>query len=445
MLRKVLVANRGEIALRVIRACHELGIATVAVYSTADKYSLPVLLAKESICIGGPKPNESYLDSRRILSAAVISNADAIHPGYGFLSENADFAEKCGAHNIKFIGPTAEMIRKMGDKAEARKLMKELGIPTVPGSEGLVTDLESALGIASEIGYPVMIKAAFGGGGKGMRIAFEEKELKGCFSMARLEAENAFGNAGVYIEKCVINPRHVEIQLLGDGRGEVIHLGERDCSIQRRHQKLIEESPSPAVDAETRNRIGLMAARAASAIEYEGAGTIEFLLDTSGNFYFLEMNTRIQVEHPVTESVVDMDLVKEQILIADGQGLPLAQSGVEPRGHAIECRINAEDPNKGFAPCPGKITVFHPPGGPGVRVDTHAYAEYEISPYYDSMIAKLICRGKTRAEALAKMRRALDEFIIEGISTTIQFHKTVLSDPDFISGDYNTSFIERFN
>ncbi|MCK5832188.1 acetyl-CoA carboxylase biotin carboxylase subunit [bacterium] len=445
MLKKVLVANRGEIALRVIRACRELDIPTVAVYSTADRFSLPVLLSNESICIGAPKPFESYLDSRRILSAAIISNSDAIHPGYGFLAENADFAEKCFAHGIKFIGPTANMIRQMGDKVKAKEIMDEVGIPTIPGSKGLVESYDRALAVAEEISYPIMIKAAYGGGGKGMRIVRKQDELKGSFSIAKLEAENAFGNSGVYLERYVENPRHIEVQLLGDGKGKVIYLGERDCSIQRRHQKLIEESPSPAVDEITRKMIGETAARGASVIKYEGAGTIEFLLDVSGDFYFLEMNTRIQVEHPVTESVVDMDLVKEQIRIANGLGLSRSQDDISLSGHAIECRINAEDPSKGFAPRPGKITAFHPPGGPGVRVDTHAYAEYVITPYYDSMIAKLICRGRDRAEALARMNRALDEFIIEGIPTTIPFHKKVINDPNFIAGDYNTAFIERFS
>ncbi len=444
MLKKVLVANRGEIALRVIRACKELGIATVAVYSTADRYSLPVLLADESICIGPPRPSESYLDPRRILSAAIISNVDAIHPGYGFLAENADFAEKCEAHGIKFIGPTAEMIKQMGDKSEAKKIMKGLGIPTTPGSDGLVEDMKSAVEVAEKVGFPVIIKATAGGGGKGMRIAYNIKELASGLEIARTEAGSAFGNSGVYIERFVEKPRHIEVQLLGDGKGNVIYLGERDCSIQRRHQKLIEESPSPAITDDVRRVLGERAAKGAAAIEYEGAGTIEFLLDSDSNFYFMEMNTRIQVEHPVTESVVDMDLVKEQIRIAGGEGLPFTQDEVRLSGHAIECRINAEDPSKGFAPRPGKITTFHPPGGPGVRVDTHAYAEYVITPYYDSMIAKLICRGRDREEAIARMTRALDEFIIEGVATTIPFHKKVLTNPAFIKGDYDTSFLDDF-
>jgi len=445
VLKKVLVANRGEIALRVIRACRELGIESVVVYSTADRYSLPVLHADESICIGGPRPFESYLDTQRILSAAIITNADAIHPGYGFLAENADFAEICEAHGIKFIGPTAKMIKQMGDKAEAKRMMIEAGVPTIPGSDGLVGDVKTASVIAGKIGYPVIIKATAGGGGKGMRIVREGKFLETAFLTARTEAESSFGNPGVYIEKYVENPRHIEVQLLGDGKGNVIHLGERDCSIQRRHQKLVEESPSPAVTPEMRRSIGELAASGAAAINYEGAGTIEFLLDKDGKFYFMEMNTRIQVEHPVSESVVDLDLVKEQIRIAVGEGLPCKQSDVRVFGHAIECRINAEDPFKNFAPRPGKITVFNPPGGPGVRVDTHAYAEYEITPYYDSMIAKLICHGRDREEAMARMSRALGEFIIEGVETTIPFHRRVLSNPDFRRGEYNTSFIDGIN
>ncbi|RKZ30497.1 acetyl-CoA carboxylase biotin carboxylase subunit [bacterium] len=445
MLKKVLVANRGEIALRVIRACRELGIKSVAVYSTTDRDTLPVLLADEEVCIGGPRPLESYLDPRRILYAAIITNSEAIHSGYGFLAENADFADICEAHNIKFIGPTSEMIRKMGDKAEAKRIMREAGVPTIPGSEGLVKDVKEAAKLAKEIGYPVIIKATAGGGGKGMRVASNEKELKKGFDTARAEAESAFGNPGVYVEKYIHNPRHIEIQLLGDGRGNVIHLGERDCSIQRRHQKLIEESPSPAVSEDARQEMGNCAARGAARINYEGAGTIEFLVDSEGHFYFMEMNTRIQVEHPVTEIVVDLDLVKEQIRIASGSGLLFRQEDVRVRGHAIECRINAEDPFNDFAPRPGKITAFHPPGGPGVRVDTHAYADYVIPPYYDSMIAKLICHGRDREEALARMTRALDEFIIEGVPTTIPFHKKVMCDERFITGKVTTAFLEDFH
>ena len=444
MLKKVLVANRGEIALRVIRACKELGIRAVAVYSTTDRDTLPVLLADEAICIGPPRPMESYLDTRSILSATIITNSDAIHPGYGFLAENADFAGICEEHNIKFIGPTSEMIRKMGDKIEAKRIMKEAGVPTIPGSDGLVEDVNMAVKLCKKIGYPVIIKATAGGGGKGMRIARDRDELKTSFEMARVEAKNAFGNDGVYIEKYIRNPRHVEIQLLGDGKGNVIHLGERDCSIQRRHQKLIEESPSPAVNEKTRKKIGEDAAKGAAKIDYEGVGTIEFLLDSDGKFYFMEMNTRIQVEHPVTEIVVDMDLVKEQLKIAGGDNLPSRQEDIRIRCHAIECRINAEDPYHDFAPRPGTITAFHPPGGPGVRVDTHAYTGYNIPPYYDSMIAKLICHGRDREEALARMKRALDEFIIEGVPTTIPFHKKVMRDPRFISGEVDTSFLDDF-
>lgn len=444
MLKKVLVANRGEIALRIVRACKELGIKSVAVYSTVDRDSLPVLLADEEICIGAPRPLESYLDPRRILSSAIISNSDSIHPGYGFLSENADFAEMCESHNIKFIGPKAEMIRNMGDKACAKKIMREAGVPTVPGSEGLINSTSEALKIGENIGFPIIIKATAGGGGKGMRIVNSPDELESNIEMARTEAQNAFGNSGVYIEKYIKNPRHIEVQILGDGMGNVIYLGERDCSIQRRHQKLVEESPSPAVDKDMREFIGKKAALGASLINYEGAGTIEFLLDKDGNFYFMEMNTRIQVEHTITEMVVDLDLVKEQILIASGGGLPLKQEEVELSGHAIECRINAEDPYQNFAPRPGKITAFHPPGGPGVRVDTHVYAGYSIPPYYDSMIAKLICRGRTRAEAIARMRRALEEFIIEGIPTTIPFHKKVMEDERFIEGKADTGFLNDF-
>jgi len=444
MINKVLVANRGEIALRVIRACRELGIPSVAVYSTADRDTLPVLLAEEAVCIGPPRPIESYLDPRRILSAAIITNSDAIHPGYGFLAENADFAEMCESHDIKFIGPSSGMIRNMGDKAEAKRAMKKAGVPTVPGSEGTIEDQKEAVKLAGKIGFPVIIKATAGGGGKGMRIAWNKNEFAKNFEMARTEAGNAFGNPDVYVEKYIQNPRHIEIQLLGDGRGNVIHLGERDCSIQRRHQKLIEESPSPAVTPEIREEIGERAARGAALINYEGVGTIEFLLDKDGEFYFMEMNTRIQVEHPVSEIAVDLDLVKEQIRIAAGRGLPLEQTQVKLTGHAIECRINAEDPFNNFAPHPGEITAFHAPGGPGIRVDTHAYAGYIIPPYYDSMIAKLICHGRDREEALARMTRALDEFIIEGIPTTIPFHKQVMRDERFISGELDTSFLDDF-
>lgn len=443
-MQKVLIANRGEIALRIIRACMELGLTTIAVHSEADEDSLHVWLADQSVRIGGPKSSESYLDPRRIISAAVITGADAIHPGYGFLAENADFAEICEAHNIIFVGPTPEQIRAMGDKAEAKRLMREAGVPVIPGSDGVVEDLDEAIKIAKDIGYPVMIKATAGGGGKGMRTANNEAELIKNFEMARSEAQAAFGNPGVYIEKLIVNPRHIEVQLLGDGKGNVIHLGERDCSIQRRHQKLIEESPSPFVDDELREKLGTAAVAGAKKINYRGAGTIEFLVDKDKNFYFMEMNTRIQVEHPVTEMVTRVDIVKEQLRIASGEGLRFKQEDIKFEGHAIEVRINAEDPDNNFAPCPGKIESFHVPGGPGIRVDTHVYAGYVIPPYYDSMIAKLIVWGENRDEALSRMRRALKEFIIDGVKTTIPFHQKVMEDSRFTSGDFDTSFLEGF-
>ena len=443
-MQKVLIANRGEIALRIIRACMELGLTTIAVHSEADEDSLHVWLADQSVRIGGPKSSESYLDPRRIISAAVITGADAIHPGYGFLAENADFAEICEAHNIIFVGPTPEQIRAMGDKAEAKRLMREAGVPVIPGSDGVVEDLDEAIKIAKDIGYPVMIKATAGGGGKGMRTANNEAELIKNFEMARSEAQAAFGNPGVYIEKLIVNPRHIEVQLLGDGKGNVIHLGERDCSIQRRHQKLIEESPSPFVDDELREKLGTAAVAGAKKINYRGAGTIEFLVDKDKNFYFMEMNTRIQVEHPVTEMVTRVDIVKEQLRIASGEGLRFKQEDIKFDGHAIEVRINAEDPDNNFAPCPGKIESFHVPGGPGIRVDTHVYAGYVIPPYYDSMIAKLIVWGENRGEALSRMRRALKEFIIDGVKTTIPFHQKVMEDSRFTSGDFDTSFLEGF-
>ncbi|RKZ28075.1 acetyl-CoA carboxylase biotin carboxylase subunit [bacterium] len=444
-MKKVLIANRGEIAIRIIRACIELGLKTIAVYSEADRDSLHTWLADEDICIGGSRPAESYLDPRRIISAAIITNADAIHPGYGFLAENADFAEICEEHGIIFIGPTAQQIRMMGDKAEAKRLMREAGVPTVPGSDGLVDELDDARKIAAEIGYPVIIKATAGGGGKGMRIAHDESELIKNFEMARTEAGAAFGNPGVYIEKFVENPRHIEVQLLGDGRGNVIHLGERDCSIQRRHQKLIEESPSPIVDEELRNKLGTAAVAGAKKINYRGAGTIEFLVDKDKNFYFMEMNTRIQVEHPVTEMVTGIDLIKEQLGVAIGKPMRFKQEDIKISGHAIEARINAEDPFNNFAPSPGKITSFHQPGGLGVRVDTHIYAGYTIPPYYDSMLAKLIVWGDERGEAIARMRRALREFIIEGVKTTIPFHQRVMEDERFVSGNFDTAFLEDFD
>ena len=443
-MEKVLIANRGEIALRVIRACIELGIKTVAVYSEADRDSLHTWLADEDICIGGARSTESYLDPRRIISAAVVTGADAIHPGYGFLAENADFAEMCEEHGITFIGPTAEQIRAMGDKAQAKKLMREANVPTTPGSEGLVEELDDAIQLTKEIGYPVIIKATAGGGGKGMRIANDENELIKNFEMARVEAESAFGNPGVYIEKFIVNPHHIEVQLLGDGQGNVVHLGERDCSIQRRHQKLIEESPSPLVDNELRAKLGNAAVLGAKKINYRGAGTIEFLVDDDKNFYFMEMNTRIQVEHPVSEMITNIDLVKEQLRVASGRKLRFTQNDIHFRGHSIETRINAEDPFNNFIPSPGKITSFHIPGGLGVRVDTHAYAGYFIPPYYDSMIAKLIVWGEDRAEAIARMRRALREFIVEGVKTTIPFHQKVMQDKRFVEGKFDTGFLDDF-
>ncbi|KPL01156.1 MAG: acetyl-CoA carboxylase biotin carboxylase subunit [candidate division Zixibacteria bacterium SM23_73_3] len=443
MFQKVLIANRGEIALRIIRACKELGIATVAIFSEGDTQSLHVRFADEDVCIGPAKSQESYLDPKRIISAAEVTNADAIHPGYGFLAENPDFAEICESCDIKFIGPSSETIRLMGDKALAKDSMRKAGVPVIPGSDGVVKSEEMALNLCHQIGFPVIIKASFGGGGKGIRIATNEAELKKGFQMAKLEAEAAFGNPEVYIEKYLPNPRHIEIQILGDNFGDVIHLGERDCSLQRRHQKLLEESPSPVVSEGLREKMGDAAVTGARSVSYQSAGTVEFLLDQNKNFYFMEMNTRIQVEHPVTEEVTDVDLIKEQIRLACGEKLALSQDDICLKGHAIECRINAEDPHKGFLPSPGTIESFHVPGGHGIRVDTHAYAKYVIPPYYDSMIAKLIAHGKNREEAILKARRALDEFIIEGIPTTIDFHKKILADKRFISGEFTTSLIEE--
>ena len=443
MFTKVLIANRGEIALRVIRACRELGIATVAVYSEADRESLHVRFADDDVCIGPASGRQSYLNIPRIIAAAEITGADAIHPGYGFLAENAEFAEICKASNITFIGPTAEQIRAMGDKASARRLAKEAGVPTVPGSEGILSDVEEAATVADGIGFPVIIKATAGGGGKGMRIAHTPEQFAQLFSLAQNEALAAFGNGDVYVEKYLERPRHVEIQVLGDTQGRVVHLGERDCSVQRRHQKLIEESPSPALTQELRTQMGDAAIALASAIGYVGAGTLEFLLDTDGRFYFMEMNTRIQVEHPVTEMVTGFDIVKEQIHVAAGDplGLPVELNGL--RGHAIECRVNAEDPARNFQPCPGLITAYHPPGGPGVRVDTHVYAGYTVPPHYDSLLAKVIVHGRDRTEALARMGQALDSFILEGITTTIPFLARVIRHPAFVAGDVDTRFLER--
>ncbi|HEX7400557.1 MAG TPA: acetyl-CoA carboxylase biotin carboxylase subunit, partial [candidate division Zixibacteria bacterium] len=404
---------------------------------------LHVRFADEDVCIGPAKSQESYLDPKRIISAAEVTNADAVHPGYGFLAENPDFAEICESCDIKFIGPTSESIRLMGDKALAKKTMREAGVPVIPGSEGVVESEEAALSLCQSIGFPVIIKASFGGGGKGMRMANNEAELIKGYQMAKLEAQAAFGNPEVYIERYISDPRHIEIQILGDSFGNVVHLGERDCSLQRRHQKLLEESPSPVVDASLRERMGKTAVMGAQNVNYQSAGTIEFLLDGDKNFYFMEMNTRIQVEHPVTEEITDVDLIKEQIRIASGEKLGISQEDIKFRGHAIECRINAEDPKKNFLPSPGMITSFHVPGGHGIRVDTHAYAKYVIPPYYDSMIAKLIAHGKSREEAILKARRALDEFIIEGVFTTIDFHKRILSDKRFISGQFTTALIEE--
>ena len=441
MFRKVLIANRGEIALRVIRACRELGIRTVAVYSEADRESLHVRFADDDVCIGPPQGRLSYLRIPSIIAAAEVTGADAIHPGYGFLAENAEFADTCAASNIAFIGPTGDQIRAMGDKASARRLAKEAGVPTVPGSPGVIRDVEEAATVAQGIGFPVIIKATAGGGGKGMRIANDAEQFAQLFSLAQNEALSAFGNGDVYVEKFLARPRHVEIQVIGDKHGRVVHLGERDCSVQRRHQKLIEESPSPALTPDLRTRMGDAAVRLCEAIDYVGAGTIEFLLDTDGSFYFMEMNTRIQVEHPVTEMVTGIDIVKEQVRVASGAKLSFEE--VELRGHSIEVRINAEDPYRNFQPSPGLITAYHPPGGPGVRVDTHVYAGYTVPPYYDSLLAKLIVHGRDRAEALARLGQALDSFILEGVTTTIPFLARVIRHPDFVAGDIDTKFLER--
>jgi acetyl-CoA carboxylase biotin carboxylase subunit len=443
MFRKVLIANRGEIALRVIRACREMGIRTVAVYSEADRESLHVRFADEDVCIGPPAARESYLNIPRIIAAAEVTGAEAIHPGYGFLAENAEFAEICERSDIVFIGPTADQIRMMGDKAVARRTMADVGVPTVPGSEGAVQDAEQAIEVARDIGFPVIIKAAAGGGGKGMRVARDADTFVTHFQMAQNEARSAFGDPSVYLERYLDRPRHIEIQVLGDSHGRVAHLGERECSIQRRHQKLIEEAPSVALNAASRKAMGEAAIRGASAIGYQSAGTIEFLFDQEGRFYFMEMNTRIQVEHPVTEVVTSVDLVKEQIRIAAGEPLSLPPEGVQLRGHALECRINAEDPARNFAPSPGTISIFHPPGGPGVRVDTHAYAGYVVPPNYDSLIGKLITFGENRSEAIVRMQIALESFIIEGIHTTIPFLLELMVDEQFIAGDIDTGFVER--
>jgi acetyl-CoA carboxylase biotin carboxylase subunit len=442
MFKKILIANRGEIALRVIRTCKEMGISTVAVYSTADTDSLHVRFADEAVCIGPPKSSESYLSIPRIMAAVEITNADAVHPGYGFLAENADFAEVCREYGIKFIGPTPEQIRKMGDKITAKETMKKAGVPVIPGSDGLIKDIKQAAKIATTIGYPVILKATAGGGGKGMRIVRKESEFEGQWDKARQEAKASFGNDGLYLEKYLEDPRHIEFQIIGDQKGHVVHLSERDCSIQRRHQKLVEESPSPFVNESLRKKMGKAAIKAGKSIDYEGVGTIEFLVDKHKNFYFMEMNTRIQVEHPVTEEVIDHDLIKEQIKAA--AGIPITGKSYFPQMHAIECRINAEDPYNDFRPSPGLITSFHSPKGQGVRVDTHVYAGYRVPPYYDSLIAKLICRAQTRDECIAKMQRALDEFIVEGIKTTVPFHIKLMRDPQFRAGNFTTAFIDTF-
>src|SRR5215831_15871159 len=442
MFRKILIANRGEIALRVIRTCREMGIKTVAVYSTADKDSLHVKFADEAVCIGKPQSAESYLNIPHIMAAAEITNADAIHPGYGFLAENAKFSQICADHGIKFIGPNAEMINAMGDKITAKETMIKAGVPVIPGGEGLLGSVEEAKKLAREVGYPIILKATAGGGGKGMRVVWGEGDLERNYVMAKTEAAAAFKNDGVYMEKFVEEPRHIEIQVAGDQYGNVCHLSERDCSIQRRHQKLVEESPSPFMTPELRHKMGEAAIKAASAINYESVGTIEFLVDKHRNFYFMEMNTRIQVEHCVTEEVVNFDLIKEQIKISAGE--TISGRNYEPVGHAIECRINAEDPYNDFRPSPGRITVLHQPGGHGIRVDSHAYAGYTIPPYYDSLIAKIIATARSREEAINTMHRALSEYVIEGIKTTIPFHLQLMKDERFRSGDFNTKFLEGF-
>ncbi len=440
MFKKILIANRGEIALRIIRTCKEMGIKTVAVYSTVDRDSLHVRFADEAVCIGAAPSRESYLNIPSIISAAEITNADAIHPGYGFLSENARFSKICSENGIKFIGATADQINSMGDKASAKETMKRAGVPTIPGSEGLIRDVEHGKAEAQKIGYPVIIKATAGGGGRGMRTVWHEKEFEPAWDSARVEAGAAFGNDGIYLEKFIEDPRHIEIQIVGDQFGKVCHLSERDCSIQRRHQKLTEESPSPFMTDELREKMGEAAILGAKAVRYEGAGTVEFLVDKHQNFYFMEMNTRIQVEHPVTEEVIYYDLIKEQIKVASG--VPISGKSYTPVRHAIECRINAEDPDNGFRPCPGRITNFHSPGGHGVRVDTHAYAGYLIPPNYDSMIAKLITFAQTREEAISTMERALSEFVIEGIKTTIPFHIKLMKNANYRAGNFTTKFME---
>lgn len=441
---KILIANRGEIALRILRTCEEMGIATVAVHSTVDKHALHVQLADEAVCIGPPTSSKSYLNIPNIISAALTRNAAAIHPGYGFLSENARFAEICADHQITFIGPSPAAMRAMGDKSTAKETMQRVKVPTVPGSDGLLADEHEALAVARDIGYPVMIKATAGGGGRGMRLVREASELPKLFSAAQGEADAAFGNPGLYLEKFIEKPRHIEIQILADNYGNVIHLGERDCSIQRRHQKLLEEAPSPALTQKLRDQMGHAAVAAAKSINYTGAGTVEFLLDKSGKFYFMEMNTRIQVEHPVTEMITGLDLIAEQIRIAQGEKLQIKQHQVVLSGHAIECRINAEDPDRNFRPHPGRISGYLPPGGPGVRMDSHVYTDYEIPAYYDSLIGKLIVWGRDRPTAIRRMKRALRECAITGVPTTLSFHQKILDSPEFLRGEVYTNFVEQF-
>jgi len=443
VFKKILIANRGEIALRVIRTAHEMGIKTVAVYSTADKESLHVRFANEAVCIGPPPSKDSYLNIANIISAAEITNADAIHPGYGFLSENSKFSKICKEHGIKFIGATPDQIDRMGDKSMAKETMRNAGVPTIPGSDGLLESVTDAKKTAKKIKYPVILKATAGGGGKGMRIVWKEEDIENAWDSARQEAGAAFGNDGMYLEKYIEEPRHIEIQVIGDQYGKVVHLSERDCSIQRRHQKLMEETPSPFMTQELRDEMGEAAIKAAMAVNYEGCGTVEFLVDKHRNFFFMEMNTRIQVEHPITEEVIDYDLIREQIKVA--AGIPISGKNYYPQMHAIECRINAEDIYNNFRPSPGTITTFHAPGGHGVRLDTHAYAGYTIPPNYDSMIAKLITIAQSREEAIAKMKRALAEFVIDGIKTTIPFHRKLMEDPDFNAGNYTTKFLETFD
>ena len=442
MFNKILIANRGEIALRVIRTCKEMNIKTVAVYSTADKESLHVRFADEAVCIGPASSSESYLNIPNIIAAAEITNSDAIHPGYGFLAENANFSKICTENEIKFIGASPEMINGMGDKAAAKETMKIAGVPTIPGSDGIIEDFEECKKIAKQIGYPIMLKATAGGGGKGMRLVWEEKDLKNAWESAKTESKAAFANDAMYMEKFIEDPRHIEIQIIGDKTGKACHLSERDCSIQRRHQKLAEETPSPFMTDKLREEMGTAAIKAAEAVKYEGVGTVEFLVDKHRKFYFMEMNTRIQVEHPVTEEVVDFDLIKEQIKVA--AGIKISGRNYLPQLHAIECRINAEDPENDFRPSPGMITNFHAPGGHGIRIDTHVYANYMIPPFYDSMIAKLITVAQTRDEAILKMSRALDEFVIEGIKTTIPFHQKLMKDKNFQKGKYTTKFMDEF-